>query len=131
MADLGLIPGAATRNSPPDVDDFGLVVRNAGPLGPITFAPGTLHNGHETVVGAAAVSVLAAPVAPLVRTAAIVQNTGTANIRVGVAGVTATTGVRLPPGFALELNNPNCPQEELFAIREGLLDSVAFAEEST
>ncbi len=130
MADRGLIPGAATRNSPPDVDDFGLVVRHAGPI-TITLEPGTLHNGHETAVGALAVSVLSAPVPPLVRTGALVQNTGTANIRVGVVGVTATTGLRLAPGDIFELNSPSCPQEELFAIREGLLDSVAFATEST
>jgi len=87
-----------------------------------------LQNGTETPVSAAAVIVLAANAA---RKTAIVQNTGAANIRVGVAGVTASTGLRLVPGASAIYDSPNVYQGDLYAIREGGSDSIAFAQEAT
>ena len=58
----------------------------------ITSQTSTLNNGVETpVTSASAVQILAANPS---RLQAIIQNTGTGNIRIGVAGVTATTGRR-------------------------------------
>jgi len=87
-----------------------------------------LANGAETPVGAAAVSVLAANAA---RKTAVVQNTGAANVRVGVAGVTATSGLRLTPGASVVYDSPDVFQGEIFAIREGGVDSIVFAQEAT
>ncbi len=91
-------------------------------------ATGTLANGAETAVANVAVSILAANAN---RKTAIVQNTGAANIRVGVAGVTAVTGFRLAPGESLTYNMPFVPTQELFAIREGAISSTAFTQEIT
>jgi hypothetical protein len=117
----------AVIDVPPDADDFGTVVRPIGPVA-LVWPLGALLNGTETPVGAVAVLVL---VGNALRTGAIVQNTGAANIRVGVAGVTATTGIRLTPNDSLLLNMPFCPPDALWAIREGAIDSVAFAAEET
>ena len=92
----------------------------------VTSAPSTLEPGGETAVSNVAVLVLAAN--PL-RTSAIVQNTGTANIRVGAPGVTTTSGLRLIPNAIAEYGAPGVYQGELWAIREGGADSVAFAQE--
>ena len=92
----------------------------------VTSAPSTLELGAETAVTDPAGILLAAN--PL-RTSAIVQNTGGANIRVGPPGVTATTGVRLIPNAVVEYGEPNVYQGEIWAIREGGSDSVAFAQE--
>ena len=89
---------------------------------------GTLNNGVETAVAAAAVSVLAANAA---RKSALVQNTGTANVRVGTTGVTATTGFRLVPGEVFTMAPPFDPVNAIFAIREGGTDSIVFALEVT
>jgi hypothetical protein len=123
----GIVSSAATRDRPPDVDDMGLVVRPIGPIGPIIPGTSTLDNGTETPVGAAAVQILAANPN---RKTAVVQNTGTANIRVGAAGVTATTGLRLVPNQIAIYDEPDVPINALFAIREGAVDSVAFTQEA-
>jgi hypothetical protein len=78
-------------------------------------AASALSNGIETVVAAVAISVLAANSA---RKAAVIQNTGPANIRVGAAGVTAVTGVRLVMGASITFDMPYCPTVAIFAIRE-------------
>jgi len=87
-----------------------------------------LVNGTETAVSGVAVNVLAAN--PLRKTA-VIQNTGGANIRIGVAGVTATTGLRLVPGASAIYDSPDVYQGDIFAIREGGSDSIAFAQEAT
>ena len=89
---------------------------------------GTLANGAETAVAGAAVSILAANAN---RKAAIIQNTGIQNIRVGVAGVTNVTGLRVTPGSVVILESPYAVTQELFAIREGAVNSTAFAMEIT
>lgn len=107
-------------------DDYALRVDVVNATG--VYPTGTLANGAETAVGAVAVSILAANAA---RKTAIVQNTGGANIRVGVVGVTATTGLRLTPGSYIIFEMPFVPTQALFAIREGGTDSIAFTQEIT
>lgn len=89
---------------------------------------GTITNGAETAVSSTAVQILASNVN---RKKYIIQNTGTANIRVGTTGVTATTGARVVPNGTLLFEMPNCPTQAIFAIRENTTDSIAFAEEIT
>lgn len=87
-----------------------------------------LQNGAETTVAGSAVSVLAAN---NTRQSAIIQNTGAANVRVGIAGVTTTTGVQLQPGMALLLKGPKIHKGPVFAIREGGTSSTVLAQEET
>lgn len=89
---------------------------------------GTITNGAETAVSSTAVQILASNAS---RKKYLIQNTGTANIRVGTTGVTATTGARIVPNGSLLFEMPNCPTQAIFAIREGTVDSIAFAEEIT
>ena len=94
----------------------------------VSLQASTLQSGHETAVSAVAVLVI--PANPM-REAGLVQNTGTANIRVGAAGVTPTTGYRLVPNQTIIYGQPNVNQDDIWAIREGSIDSVAFAQEET
>lgn len=119
---------AAVRDDPPVANDFGLVVRV---INDPSNAPVALLNGTETFVPAdGAVSILAAnpipPSTPGARVTTIIQNVGGANVRVGVAGVTSTTGLRLVPG-AVEIIDA-CP-DEMWAIGEAA-DSSVFAQET-
>jgi hypothetical protein len=122
----GPITGPAVRDDPPDVADWGMVVRPIGPVGPIIFPPGILHNGIQTAVGAIAVIILPAN---LIRKAAVIQNVGPATIRIGVIGVTSTTGIQLVPGATAILEMPYCPLDAIYAIEEAGASSVAFATE--
>ena len=88
---------------------------------------GTWANGVEVSVSSSAVQVLAANAN---RKTAIVQNTGKANVRIGITGVTSTTGVRLVPGGALVLKKPNVETNAIFAVREGSVDSIVFTQET-
>lgn len=90
--------------------------------------PEKLHNGEEKAVGAHAVKLLDENHA---RLTALVQNTGGANIRVGVRGVTAKTGLRLVPNAVEIFTIPDVYRGEIWAIREGHHDSVAFAQQTT
>lgn len=92
----------------------------------LEFAGGTLQNGAETAVADTAVQVIAASTS---RKAVLVQNTGPANVRIGTSGVTLTTGFRLAAGELRVLTMPFCPQNAIYAIREGALDSTVFAAE--
>lgn len=94
----------------------------------VALQASTLQSGKETIVSSVAVRVLAANV---MREAGVVQNTGSANIRVGAAGVTATTGYRLMPNQTIIYGQPNVNQSDIWAIREGTIDSVAFSQEET
>jgi hypothetical protein len=89
----------------------------------VVLYPETLafDNGGDVVVGAIAVPVLAANP---VRKAAVIQNIGLANIRIGVAGVTSSSGLRLMPGEAFEVNMPFAVPDAIWAIREGGADSA-------
>ena len=101
---------------------------------PVTMASdqapiaGTLANGAQTAVSNAAIQVLAANAN---RKSAIIQNVGTADIRVGIAAVTAITGMKLVPNASLLLNMPFCATDAIFAIRDGAVDSTALAQEIT
>lgn len=86
-----------------------------------------LSNGVETAVAGTAVQVLAANTS---RKGAIIQNTGVANVRIGITGVTATTGFRLIPGQSATLKKPFVETSAVFAIREGAISSTVFAQES-
>lgn len=99
-----------------------------GDLYVTTGRNGSLANGAETAVTNVAAQILAANTA---RKKYIVQNTGAANIRVGITGVTATTGFRLVAGGSMVIEMPNCPTNAIFAIREGATNSIAFAQEIT
>lgn len=92
----------------------------------VVFPTGTLNNGIETAVAGTAVSILAANTT---RNKLILQNTGVANIRIGTTGITATTGFRLAPGATMIMDNPECPTNEIFAIREGTVSSTVLAQE--
>lgn len=98
----------------------------ANPLAIRDPTTGTLANGAQTAVGAAAVQVLAANAN---RKVAFVQNVGNQNIRVGITGVTATTGLQLTPGSAVIFESPFVTTQAIFAIREGGASSTAFAME--
>lgn len=89
---------------------------------------GTLANGAETAVAGSAVQIVASNSS---RKILIVQNTGVANVRVGVTGVTATTGFRLTPGSMFIFEMPFCPQAAIFSIREGAISSTVLAQEIT
>lgn len=87
---------------------------------------GTLNNGVETTVGVAATQIIAANAG---RKSLIIQNTGTTNMRVGAAGVTVSTGVRLASGDTLILELP-VATNAIFAIRE-TTDTTALTQEIT
>lgn len=110
-------------NELPDPDDFGLVVRIVS--SPVVAAPGTLFNGTRTPIGAVAVSILPANTD---RKTAIIQNVGMGTIFVGIAGVTAATGIEVLPRGTLTMSAAYAPVQELFAIRD-TVDSIAFATE--
>lgn len=94
----------------------------------VGYPTGTLNNGAQTAVAAAAVQVLAANVN---RKATLIQNVGIGNIRVGVTGVTAITGFRLVSGQIVIFEMPYVPTQAIFAIREGAVSSTAFVQEIT
>lgn len=94
----------------------------------VALQPSTLQTGHEMPVTNVAVLVIPANAR---REAGLVQNTGSANIRVGAAGVTPTTGFRLVPNQTIIYGQPNVNLDDIWAIREGATDSVAFAQEET
>lgn len=125
VAISGTVPVSLTE--PISVDDNGGSLTVDGTVG-ISVSTGTLNNGAETSVSSSAVSVLSSNAN---RKAAIIQNVGSANVRVGITGVTATTGVRLKPDGRLTLGQPNVFTGAVFAIREGSTDSTVLAQEVT
>ena len=109
MADRGLIPGAATRDTPPDADDFGLVVRPIfGFIPPIIVVVTPPTIGTTTIIPASVVPAvyLAANAA---RLGAIIENNSTGRflfVKLG-AGVTAASyTVRLGPHSYFEVPFP-------------------------
>lgn len=94
----------------------------------VASLPSDLQLGRETPVTAVAVVVLAANG---LRVTGIVQNTGNANIRVGPVGVTPTTGFRLIPNQTILYEEPNIYNGDVWAVREGAFDSIAFGQEVT
>jgi hypothetical protein len=100
----------------------------ANPLTVRDATSGTLNNGQQTPVSSSAVSILASNAN---RKAAIIQNVGEGDVRIGTSGVSATTGIRLTAGSTLIFESPYIVTSQLFAIRDGLLDSTVFAAEIT
>lgn len=126
----GPLTDVQLRATPVPISGTVTVTDGSGPITvdgtvAVTNAGGTLSNGSETPVSLAAVQILAANSA---RKKYLVQNTGTANARIGVSGVTATTGLRLIPNGSIIVEMPDCPTQALFAIRE-TLDTIVFAQE--
>ena len=93
-----------------------------------SWATGTLANGVQTTVSSVAVQILAANAS---RKKLIIQNVGIMPMRVGVSGVTATTGMRLSSDGSVLFEMPHCPTQAIFAIRDGAVDTTALAQEVT
>lgn len=96
----------------------------------VCHPPGNATNGVQvSTAGAAAVSILAANPN---RKSALITNISVASVRIGVSGVTTTTGIgRLLPGEIMVLTMPYCPDEELFMIREGAVNGTVLVSEVT
>lgn len=91
-------------------------------------ATGTWSNGTETLVGAVAVQIQAANPN---RKRLIIQNLGNGAARIGITGVTATTGVRLNGGGILILEPPYQETNAIYAIREGAVNTTILTQETT
>ena len=89
---------------------------------------GTLANGAQTTVSSSAVQVIASNSN---RVALMIQNVGAYPCRVGVSGVTATTGLRLDAGMALAIDGSACPTGAIFCIRDGSNDTTVLAQQIT
>lgn len=126
------IGGKANLAAPTDVADLDRVdawFDRAGRLVTNPYAPGSLANGAETAVAGSAVQVIAANVA---RKKLILQNVGLGNARLGITGVTATTGFQLlANGGVAVFDQPHCPTNAIFAIREGATSTTILAQEVT
>lgn len=92
------------------------------------FTTSTLSAGLETAVSLLPISVAAANPN---RKKLIVQNTGLANVRIGDSFISAITGIQLIPHGSMIFDMPDCPTNAIFAIREGLIDSVVLTQEVT
>jgi hypothetical protein len=95
---------------------------------PIFQGLGAWANGAETAVAGTAVQIQASNTS---RKRLIIQNTGVANARIGITGVTTTTGVRLVPGGEIILEFPYVETNAIYAIREGAVSTTIFTQETT
>lgn len=95
--------------------------------GSLRVESGSLQNGAETAVADTAVQLIAANAD---RKALIIQNVGSASMRVGVSGVTATTGIRVQPGGHVTFSAPTVT-DAIFAIRDTATSTTALAQETT
>ena len=90
-----------------------------------------LANATQTTVEGSAVSIKAANDA---RRAIIIQNVGSAPMRVGLSNVTATTGIKLAAGETLTISSDAqmlCPTAAVYAIRDGSTSTTACVAEIT
>lgn len=94
----------------------------------IVNSTGTWANGVETAVAGTAVQIQAVNAS---RKKLIIQNVGVANARIGISGVTATTGTRLVPGGVMILETPFIETNAIFAIREGGASTTILTQETT
>lgn len=112
-----------------DVSGSSVSVSNFPATQTVTFPTGTLTNGTQvSTSGAGTVSILASNAN---RRSATVQNVGLATVRIGVSGVTTTTGYQLVAGSTLILEMPYVPTQELFMIREGAVNGTVLVMETT
>lgn len=86
----------------------------------------SLNNGVEVNVGDTVVELLSANSN---RKKLIIQNNGAGDVRIGAAGVSSTTGVRLKRDGVILFENSNCPVNSIHAIREYNQDSVILVQE--
>lgn len=86
----------------------------------------SLFNRAAVTVSSTAVIVLAANAT---RKWACISQTSANPVRIGAAGVAATTGVRLAQGATLILEGKDCPTDAIYAIREGGADGACSAVE--
>lgn len=114
--------GAAAVN----IQDGGNSITVDGTITSI-FGTSSLSNGTQTTVSSSAVQILASNAN---RKWAVIQNVGVSNIRVGITGVTATTGILVVPNGNITFQMPNIPTNAIFAIRDGSVDSIALAIEA-
>lgn len=94
---------------------------------PVVGIGGTAANGAQTAVSSSAVSVAAADAN---RKALLLYNAGTGNVRVGMSGVTSTTGIPLAAngGFiVLTAADGADTTSQWYGIRDGATDSTVFA----
>lgn len=102
----GVVSSAATRNDPPVVDDWGLVVRPIGPwAGPVIVDPETFGTA---VVSSVALSVVTVTLlaANTSRKAAIFYNNSTNRflfLKYGAGASTVSFTLRIGPGGAFEM----------------------------
>lgn len=75
----------------------------------------TLGAGVQTAVSNAAVKIANANTAARIM---LVQNVGSDAMRIGPAGVTATTGFRIAAGVGIVFDAPPVSGGDLYAIRE-------------
>lgn len=104
---------------PPDDDAPFHVIIDGG-------ATADLQPGNEFAISGVAVLVLAANPN---RKKLIIQNTGLANVRIGTATVTATTGTRLIPNGSMLIESPDVPINAIWAIRETGVDTIVLSQE--
>lgn len=83
---------------------------------------------NRSAVTVSSVAILVLPANPTRKWACISQ-TSANPVRIGAAGVLATTGIRLAQGGTLVLEGANCPTDAIYAIREGGSDGTCSAVE--
>lgn len=121
------------------VGDNALVVADANVLAELVAVLAALNGGGaagtpvqspDQVVTSPEASILAANAA---RVSALIQNVGSANIRVTVDGsaATATHGHQLLPGQVLSISGPKPSRTAIHAIREGATDSAVSVSQVT
>jgi hypothetical protein len=104
----------------------GTVALDAGTITALTGGSGTLNNGLQVTVTGSATSLVAANAN---RRKLIIQNIGLNPARIGTTGVTATTGMTLPAGGTVIFDMPSCPTNDIFAIRDGLVNTTILVQE--
>lgn len=97
--------------------------------GTAVTGPTSTHTADNTVTNASE-TILAANTA---RKGFIIENVSANNVRVNLAGATATTtnGLRLAENQVLTMLDPFCPKGAITAIREGASDAVLHVVEFT
>lgn len=100
------------------------------PVSTVGSPAGTAADSDDIAVDntAGGVTILAANAN---RKSAMIQNVGSANMRVTTddSAPTATHGKQVGPGDSLVLSQPNCPTAAVKAIREGASDTTASVSE--